>query len=116
MAYKQFILVCAGTGCESSRADQIFRNLNTEAEKAGVTDEVEIIKTGCFGFCEAGPIVKVLPEESFYVGVKPEDAHEIIAEQLVKGRELSGFFTRETVKRKKVLPLKISSFIRSSFA
>ncbi|MCL2006637.1 MAG: NADH-quinone oxidoreductase subunit NuoF [Treponema sp.] len=89
MAYKQFILVCAGTGCESSKADEIHRNLKTEAEKHGLNNDVQIIKTGCFGFCEAGPIVKVLPEESFYVYVKPEDAKDIISEHILKGREVS---------------------------
>ena len=88
MAYNHFILVCAGTGCESAKADEIFRNLKTEAEKYGVKDKVQIIKTGCFGFCEAGPIVKILPEESFYVYVTPDDAREIIAEHIVKGREV----------------------------
>jgi NADH-quinone oxidoreductase subunit F/NADP-reducing hydrogenase subunit HndC len=88
MAYNHYILVCGGTGCESSKADDIFKNLISEAEKQGVKDQVQIVKTGCFGFCEKGPIVKVLPEESFYVEVKPEDAAEIIAEQVVKGREV----------------------------
>mgnify|MGYP000560221927 CR=1 FL=1 len=88
MAYKNFILVCGGTGCESSRSDEIYRSLLKEAEALGVKQDVQIVKTGCFGFCEKGPIVKVLPSESFYVEVKPEDAHEIIAEQVVKGREV----------------------------
>ncbi|MCL2832684.1 MAG: NADH-quinone oxidoreductase subunit NuoF [Treponema sp.] len=88
MAFKHYILVCGGTGCESSKADDIYRNLITEADNQGVKQEVQIVKTGCFGFCEAGPIVKVLPEESFYVHVKPEDAKEIISEQVIKGREV----------------------------
>ena len=88
MAYNHFILVCGGTGCESSNADGIYNNLITEAKAAGVLDKVQIVKTGCFGFCEKGPIVKVLPEDSFYVEVKPEDAKEIINEQIVKGREV----------------------------
>lgn len=88
MAYKQFILVCGGTGCESSKADDIFKELHAQADAQGVGDDVQIVKTGCFGFCEKGPIVKVLPAESFYVEVKPEDAKEIIAEQIVKGREV----------------------------
>ena len=88
MAYNHFILTCGGTGCESSKGDEIYRGLIAEAEKLGVKDQVQVVKTGCFGFCEAGPIIKVLPEESFYVGVKPEDVHEIIAEQIIKGREV----------------------------
>ena len=88
MAYTHYILVCGGTGCESSKADDIFNNLLAEAKNFGVEDKVQIVKTGCFGFCEKGPIVKVLPEDSFYVEVKPEDAKTIIAEQIVKGREV----------------------------
>ncbi|MDR1240152.1 MAG: 4Fe-4S binding protein [Treponema sp.] len=88
MAYNHYILTCAGTGCESSKGVEIYDRLNAEAERQGVKGEVQIVKTGCFGFCERGPIVKVLPEESFYVDVKPEDAAEIIAEQILKGREV----------------------------
>ncbi len=88
MAYTHYILVCGGTGCESSNADLIYKNLQAEAKNFGVEDKVQIVKTGCFGFCEKGPIVKVLPEDSFYVEVKPEDAKDIIAEQIVKGREV----------------------------
>jgi len=88
MACKNYILVCGGTGCESSKSDEIYRDLIKEAELQGVKDEVQIVKTGCFGFCERGPIVKVLPSESFYVGVTPGDAKEIIAEQVIKGREV----------------------------
>ena len=88
MAFTHYILVCGGTGCESSNADLIYKNLLAEAKNFGVEDKVQIVKTGCFGFCEKGPIVKVLPEDSFYVEVKPEDAKDIIAEQVVKGREI----------------------------
>ena len=78
MGFKNYILVCGGTGCESSRADQIYRSLIEEAKAQGVAEQVQVIKTGCFGFCEQGPIVKILPEDSFYVQVKPEDAKELI--------------------------------------
>ena len=86
MAYKHYVLVCGGTGCESSKADDIFTNLKTEVANAGLEHDVQVVKTGCFGFCEKGPIVKVLPEDAFYVEVKPEDAEEIVKETLIKGR------------------------------
>ena len=98
MAYKNFILVCGGTGCESSHSDEIYRNLIKEAEALGVSHDVQVVKTGCFGFCEKGPIVKVLPSESFYVQVKPEDAHDIIAEQVIKGREVTRLLYRKEKK------------------
>ncbi len=88
MSYKNYVLVCGGTGCESAKADDIYKNLMAASEKAGINKDVQILKTGCFGFCEQGPIVKVLPDESFYVQVKPEDAEEIVNEHLVKGREV----------------------------
>ena len=86
MAYKHYVLVCGGTGCESSKADDIFTNLKAEVANAGLEHDVQVVKTGCFGFCEKGPIVKVLPEDAFYVEVKPSDAEEIVKETLIKGR------------------------------
>jgi NADH-quinone oxidoreductase subunit F/NADP-reducing hydrogenase subunit HndC len=102
MAFRQFILVCGGTGCESSRADEIYRELVANAEAMGVRNDVQIVKTGCFGFCEKGPIVKVLPSESFYVEVKPEDAKEIIAEQVVKGREVTRLLYKDERQKDRI--------------
>ncbi len=102
MAYKHFILVCGGTGCESSRADEIYKELTASAEALGVKNDVQIVKTGCFGFCEKGPIVKVLPSESFYVEVKPEDAREIIAEQIVKGREVKRLLYKDDTQKDRI--------------
>ena len=102
MAYKHFILVCGGTGCESSHSDEIYRQLQANAEAMGVKDDVQIVKTGCFGFCEKGPIVKVLPSESFYVEVKPEDAKEIIAEQIIKGREIQRLLYKDERQKDRI--------------
>jgi len=93
--YNHYILVCSGTACESNKGIELFSQLSEEAEKQGVKDQVQIVKTGCFGFCERGPIVKVLPEDSFYVDVHPDDAKEIIAEQVVKGREVKRLLYNE---------------------
>jgi len=98
MAYTHYILVCGGTGCESTDAKGIYNNLQMEAKAAGVSDKVQIVQTGCFGFCEKGPIVKVLPEDSFYVEVKPEDAKEIINEHIVKGREVTRLLYKKEKK------------------
>lgn len=88
MAYRNFVLVCGGTGCESNKGDDIYQNLIKEIDAQDLKNDVQVVKTGCFGFCEKGPIVKVLPDEAFYVEVKPEDAKEIVAEHLVKGRQV----------------------------
>jgi NADH:ubiquinone oxidoreductase subunit F (NADH-binding)/(2Fe-2S) ferredoxin len=100
MAYNHYILTCGGTACESNKGIEIYEKLVAEAEQQGVKGEVQIVKTGCFGFCERGPIVKVLPEDSFYVDVKPGDAHEIIAEQILKGREVKRLLYRGEGEKK----------------
>ena len=99
MGFKNYIFVCGGTACESSRSDQIYKNLIEEAKAQGVGDQIQVIKTGCFGFCEQGPIVKVLPEDSFYVQVKPEDAKEIISEHVIKGREVKRLLYNKAPKK-----------------
>jgi NADH:ubiquinone oxidoreductase subunit F (NADH-binding)/(2Fe-2S) ferredoxin len=88
MAFRNYILVCGGTACESSKANAIYEAFISELKAQGVSDEVQVVKTGCFGFCEQGPIVKILPEDSFYVQVNPEDVKELVAEHIVKGREV----------------------------
>jgi len=115
MAYNHFILVCGGTGCESNKGDDIYRSLIAEAEKFGVKDQVQILKTGCFGFCEAGPIVKVLPEDSFYVYVKPEDASEIIAEQIVKGREVKRLLYKGDGEKKNTISTEDIEFYQKQY-
>ncbi len=86
--YKIHILVCAGTGCSSSDSDLVYEMLMDELERKQLTDDIQIIRTGCFGFCEKGPIVKILPDNTFYTEVKPTDAREIIEEHIIKGRRV----------------------------
>jgi NADH-quinone oxidoreductase subunit F/NADP-reducing hydrogenase subunit HndC len=80
------VLVCGGTGCVSSDSMQIVENFRKQIKDAGLADEVQVVTTGCFGFCEKGPIVKIHPDNVLYVEVKPEDTQEIVNEHCVKGR------------------------------
>ena len=89
MGYKQYILVCGGTACESNQGIALFSALKKAVEENGLVNDVQVVRTGCLGFCEKGPIVKILPQDTFYVEVKPEDASEIIKEHLIKGRVVS---------------------------
>ncbi|WP_430810487.1 MULTISPECIES: NADH-ubiquinone oxidoreductase-F iron-sulfur binding region domain-containing protein [unclassified Carboxylicivirga] len=86
--YKNHILVCGGTGCRASRGEEIVRNLDKVIEENSLEHEVQVVRTGCFGFCEKGPVVKMVPDNTFYVHVTPEDASEIVAEHLIKGRKV----------------------------
>ncbi len=86
--YKMHILICGGTGCKSSNSLQIIDNFHKILEEKGLKDDVQVIKTGCFGFCEKGPIVKIMPDNTFYTNVKPEDAERIVNEHIIKGRKV----------------------------
>ena len=86
MPYSQFVLVCAGTACDSCQSREIYARLCSAVRAQGLDSRVQVVRTGCFGFCAQGPVVKVLPDEAFYVQVRPEDADEIVAEHLAKGR------------------------------
>jgi NADP-reducing hydrogenase subunit HndC len=87
--YSMHLLVCGGTGCKASESDILVEKLKKELVKQGLEETVQVIMTGCFGFCEKGPIVKVMPDNTFYTQVKPEDAEDIIEEHVVKGRRVT---------------------------
>jgi NADP-reducing hydrogenase subunit HndC len=84
--YKMHLLVCGGTGCKASESTEIKKRLDILLKEHGLTNEVQVVLTGCFGFCEKGPIVKVLPDNTFYVQVTPHDVVEIVEEHVIKGR------------------------------
>ena len=98
----RYLSICGGTGCKSAQSDEILANLQKEIAAAGLADEVTVDITGCFGFCEKGPIVKVSPDNVFYVNVKPDDAEEIVKEHLLKGKIVERFLYEEPTVKEKV--------------
>jgi NADH-quinone oxidoreductase subunit F/NADP-reducing hydrogenase subunit HndC len=86
--YKYHILICGGTGCHASESAKIKTNFESILAEKNLANDVQVIGTGCFGFCEKGPIVKILPDNTFYVQVKPENVEEIINEHIIKGRKV----------------------------
>ena len=111
--YKMHLLVCGGTGCNASDSEQIRDNLLTEVEKHDLNDEVQVVMTGCFGFCEKGPIVKILPDNTFYVQVKPEDAATIVEEHLIKGRKVERLLYRDPVNNEPISDSKHMEFYKN---
>jgi len=99
---KRYVSVCGGTGCQSADSEKIVENLKKEVENVGLSDDVTVAITGCFGFCEKGPIVKIQPDNTFYVQVKPEDAEEIVTEHLLNGRSVSRLLYEEPTVKEKV--------------
>lgn len=95
--YRSQVLVCGGTGCTSSDSPKIIEAFKDEIKAVGLENEVNVVRTGCFGLCALGPIVIVYPEGSFYSMVKVEDVKEIVDEHLLKGRIVKRLLYSETV-------------------
>ena len=86
MAYQSYVLICGGTACCSGGGDKIAEEFKKQLAEQKLDETVQVVTTGCLGFCEQGPIVKILPQGTFYVQVKDADVKEIVAEHPVKGR------------------------------
>lgn len=86
--YRAHVLVCGGTGCSSSGSAQLIERFEEQLKEKGLEKEVQVVRTGCFGLCEAGPVVIVYPEGTFYSRVKVDDVDEIVSEHLLKGRKV----------------------------
>jgi len=96
--YRMHLLVCGGTTCRSSESESIRNALEESLERNGLENEVKVVSTGCFGFCDKGPIVKVIPGNTFYIHVKPEDAEEIVKEHVLNGRRVERLLYLEPEK------------------
>ena len=96
------ILVCGGTGCLASDSDKVVKNLEVILKARSLTEKVKIIRTGCFGFCEQGPIVKIEPDNVFYVRVGAKDAKDIIDEHIMKGNKVERLLYVDPQKKEKV--------------
>ncbi|MEG1000982.1 MAG: NADH-quinone oxidoreductase subunit NuoF [Cellulosilyticaceae bacterium] len=110
--YTMHILVCGGTGCISSRSNEIVDQLKVHLEAANMSESVQVLKTGCFGFCEKGPVVKVLPDNTFYVQVTPEDTEELVAEHIVKGRKVERLLYKDPATQDTVSDSKHMDFYK----
>ncbi len=110
--YRSHVLVCGGTGCTSSHSGEIIDALNAKLTELGLAEEVQVVKTGCFGLCALGPIMIVYPEGCFYSEVKVEDVAEIAEEHLLKGRIVKRLLYSETVEQDSVKPLSETNFYK----
>lgn len=108
--YRSHVLVCGGTGCTSSNSAAIIEALEAQIAEKGLSEEIKVIRTGCFGLCALGPIMIVYPEGSFYSQVKVEDIPEIVEEHLLKGRIVTRLLYNETVTKEKIKSLNDTTF------
>ena len=110
--YRAHVLVCGGTGCTSGGCEKVIEALTQEIQAAGLDQEVCVVKTGCHGLCALGPVMIVYPDDILYAMVKPEDAHEIVQEHLLKGRPVTRLIYDESVTTEGVKNLNDTNFYK----
>ena len=96
--FRSQVLICGGTGCTSSGSAELIRLFEEKIKDAGLEKEVKVVRTGCFGLCEMGPVVIVYPEGAFYSHIKAENVEEIVNEHLLKGRIVRRLLCREAIE------------------
>ncbi len=92
---RSHILICGGTGCTSSGSKTLQAAFDKSIADFGLSEEVKLVQTGCFGLCALGPIVIIYPDGTFYSRVTPEDVNEIVEEHLLKGRPVERLIYRD---------------------
>ncbi len=95
--FRSHILICGGTACRASGSVTVRQALNHEIARRGLANEVQVVETGCNGFCAAGPVITIYPEGTFYQYVTVDDVPEIIEEHIIKGRPVERLMYREPV-------------------
>ncbi len=110
-----YILVCGGTGCRASQSEQLIDSLKSSVLQHGLQKSVQVIRTGCFGFCEKGPIVKIVPDNTFYVQVFPSDADDIVKEHLIKGRKVERLLYIDPETKEQILDSKHIDFYKKQY-
>ncbi len=110
--YRNHVLVCGGTGCTSNHSGDIAKEFERLLEERHLENDVQLIKTGCFGLCAVGPVIIVYPEGAFYSNVKVEDVQEIVNEHIVKGRIVTRLLHQEKHQGVQVTALSETNFYK----
>ncbi len=95
--FRSHVLICGGTGCTSSGSTELLKRFEELLAANGLEKEVKLVHTGCFGLCEAGPVVIVYPEGAFYSRIKLNDVETIVKEHLIKGRIVQNLLHKDSV-------------------
>jgi len=97
---KMQIMVCGGTSCTGNHGEAIIDNLRLELEANALENDVRVVRSGCFGLCAIGPVVKIMPGDTIYTKVTPDDAKDIVSEHIMKGRKVERLLFKDNVAKK----------------
>ncbi len=110
--FKYKIMVCGGTGCTSSDAELIIDTFREEAKKQGIENEVKVVRTGCFGLCELGPIVIINPDGAFYCRLEVANIPRIVEEHLVNGNVVKDLVYEDTIQGDEIIAYNETGFYK----
>ncbi len=99
---EKYILICGGPGCKASTSDIIKDAFEKEIHLKKLEDKVKVIMTGCFGFCAQGPIINIIPDNTFYIKVHESDVRDIVSEHIIKNKVLKRLLYTDPKTNKKI--------------
>jgi NADP-reducing hydrogenase subunit HndC len=102
---RMHIMVCGGTGCMDNQSEAIIESLKLEIEANALENDIQVIRTGCFGLCSLGPVIRITPDDVIYVRVKPADAKEIVEEHVIRGRKLERLLHKDPVTSRTLITM-----------
>lgn len=110
--YTHLCMVCYGTGCMSSGCKNVRDAMVEELEKAGLSDKVAVIERGCMGTCAVGPVVYVLPDETYYTEMTPERVKDVVQKHFIGGEPVTEYTFYDSIQKKRVSNIHDVAFFR----
>ncbi|MGD2088921.1 MAG: NADH-ubiquinone oxidoreductase-F iron-sulfur binding region domain-containing protein [Candidatus Aminicenantes bacterium] len=100
---KPCITLCSGSACQATGSRDVAARIEEEIKKQGLSDKVDIRKTGCHGFCEQGPIIVIHPEGICYFRIKPDDVPGIISQTIKEKKVIEHLLYTDPVSKEKIV-------------
>ena len=110
--YKYQALVCFGTGCTSAGCKEVRDALVEEVEKHGLKKDVAIIERGCMGTCAVGPVVYILPDETYYTEMTPEKIKDVVEKHFIGGTPVTEYTFYDSLQKKRVANINDVAFFQ----
>jgi len=111
--YKYQALVCGGTGCVSAGGEKIAETLKEALAEHGLTDQVKVIRRGCMGTCAVGPVLYVLPDETYYTELTPEKTREIVESHFINGVPVEKYTFYDNIEKRHALDIHEVAFFKN---
>jgi len=110
--YDHLAMICYGTGCVSANCQGVRDALVEALEARGLTDRIAVIERGCMGTCAVGPVVYVLPDETYYTEMDADKIRDVVEKHFVGGQPVEDYTFYDYVQRKRISNIHEVSFFK----